>query len=239
MAQPSVSKGRKVQELHLDYEGFIGKFKPKKTTDDCYTPPYIYETLIKWLQKKAYIQPGTPIVRPFWPGADFTDLAQYPQGSVVVDNPPFSILAPIISFYEQHNITYFLFAPSLMVCNYGGGEYHRTGIIINLNVIYENGAGVNTAFVTNLPCLDPYKIMTAPDLYEMLKNAQKEGRKEERDKVVLPKYTYPENAVTAARLHRIAHHVPFLLRRSETYFVRALDSQRPLKKDIFGSGFLI
>ena len=22
-----------------DYEGFVDKFKPKKTTDDCYTPP--------------------------------------------------------------------------------------------------------------------------------------------------------------------------------------------------------
>lgn len=24
------------------YENFVEKFKPKKTTDDCYTPPYIY-----------------------------------------------------------------------------------------------------------------------------------------------------------------------------------------------------
>lgn len=22
-----------------DYDGFVEKFKPKKTTDDCYTPP--------------------------------------------------------------------------------------------------------------------------------------------------------------------------------------------------------
>lgn len=24
------------------YEQFVEKFKPKKTTDDCYTPPLIY-----------------------------------------------------------------------------------------------------------------------------------------------------------------------------------------------------
>ena len=23
----------------IDYEDFVDKFKPKKTTDDCYTPP--------------------------------------------------------------------------------------------------------------------------------------------------------------------------------------------------------
>lgn len=26
-------------EKFEDYEGFVEKFKPKKTTDDCYTPP--------------------------------------------------------------------------------------------------------------------------------------------------------------------------------------------------------
>lgn len=25
------------------YEQFVGKFKPKKTTDDCYTPPEVIE----------------------------------------------------------------------------------------------------------------------------------------------------------------------------------------------------
>lgn len=26
------------QQTFLDYDGFVEKFKPKKTTDDCYTP---------------------------------------------------------------------------------------------------------------------------------------------------------------------------------------------------------
>ena len=25
---------------NIDYEDFVDKFKPKKTTDDCYTPPH-------------------------------------------------------------------------------------------------------------------------------------------------------------------------------------------------------
>ena len=27
----------------IDYEDFVDKFKPKKTTDDCYTPPSLSE----------------------------------------------------------------------------------------------------------------------------------------------------------------------------------------------------
>jgi hypothetical protein len=239
MAHPSKLRGKSIKELHIDYEGFIGNFKPKKTTDDCYTPSYIYDTLIKWLQAKAYITPDTPIVRPFWPGADFTDLGQYPPGAVVVDNPPFSILSHIIRFYEQHNITFFLFAPSLIVFNYLRDESDLTAIILNLTVIYENGAAVSTAFITNSPFLDGIKAMTAPDLYQMLDNAQKEHRKEEREKVTYPVYSYPDNVVTAARLHKIGHHVPFLLLKKEAAFTCRLDAQQPLKKCIFGGGLLI
>lgn len=35
------------KELFEDYEGFVEKFEPKKTTDDCYTPPKIYDTTLK------------------------------------------------------------------------------------------------------------------------------------------------------------------------------------------------
>ena len=31
-----------------EYQAFVEKFKPKKTTDDCYTPPLIYETVRDW-----------------------------------------------------------------------------------------------------------------------------------------------------------------------------------------------
>lgn len=35
------------------YEEFVEKFKPKKTTDDCYTPPEIYETVSRCTHAKV------------------------------------------------------------------------------------------------------------------------------------------------------------------------------------------
>lgn len=29
------------EEKFNDYDGFVAKFKPKKTTDDCYPPPVL------------------------------------------------------------------------------------------------------------------------------------------------------------------------------------------------------
>lgn len=49
------------------YEEFVEKFKPKKTTDDCYTPPSIYAVIRDWSCKEYGIDPAK-IVRPFYPG---------------------------------------------------------------------------------------------------------------------------------------------------------------------------
>ena len=35
-------------ETSEDYKAFVEKFKPKKTTDDCYTPANIYEAVLEW-----------------------------------------------------------------------------------------------------------------------------------------------------------------------------------------------
>ena len=34
------------------YEEFVDKFKPKKTTDDCYTPDEIYKVVKDWAIKE-------------------------------------------------------------------------------------------------------------------------------------------------------------------------------------------
>ncbi|WP_288842806.1 hypothetical protein [uncultured Megasphaera sp.] len=34
------------------YEEFVEKFKPKKTTDDCYTPPDVYEIIKAYALEK-------------------------------------------------------------------------------------------------------------------------------------------------------------------------------------------
>ena len=51
------------------YEEFVEKFKPKKTTDDCYTPSEIYEVIKDWVCKRYNIDPEN-VIRPFWPGGD-------------------------------------------------------------------------------------------------------------------------------------------------------------------------
>ena len=94
------------------YEEFVDKFKPKKTTDDCYTPPKVYQAVLDYVMETYQIPEDTQVIRPFFPGGDYEN-AEYPEGCIVVDNPPFSIFAKIVDFYLQNGIKFFLFAPSL------------------------------------------------------------------------------------------------------------------------------
>lgn len=105
------------------YEEFVEKFKPKKTTDDCYTPPEIYEAIKDWACKEYDVDPDK-IVRPFWPGGDY-EAFEYPNECVVLDNPPFSILAKICTFYLERDIPFFClrrrlphFLDGLSLCGY-------------------------------------------------------------------------------------------------------------------------
>ena len=50
------------------YEEFVEKFKPKKTTDDCYTPPSIYAVIRDWTCKEYGIDPAKIVPR-FTPAA--------------------------------------------------------------------------------------------------------------------------------------------------------------------------
>ena len=92
-----------------NYEEFVEKFKPKLTTDDCYTPDLVYTAIKDWAVKEYNLE-GREIVRPFYPGGDY-EAYEYPDGCVVIDNPPFSISAKIKDFYTGRKIDYFLFAP--------------------------------------------------------------------------------------------------------------------------------
>ena len=130
------------------YEHFVNKFKPKKTTDDCYTPGPVYDYIADWVSDKFNISQDN-FIRPFYPGGDF-ESEDY-TGKVVVDNPPFSILTKIIRFYIKNNIKFFMFAPSLTLLGTAKSEATKfTKIPTFSSVIYENGAKVQTSFVTNL-----------------------------------------------------------------------------------------
>ena len=50
------------EQVHNDYEGFTEKFKPKKTTDDCYTPPAVYDALLAYLGERGWLRGGERIV---------------------------------------------------------------------------------------------------------------------------------------------------------------------------------
>ena len=128
------------------YEQFVDKFKPKKTTDDCYTPSAVMDVVNDYVERRYNVSRET-FVRPFWPGGDY-ESEDY-TGKIVVDNPPFSILAKILRFYQAHGVPFFLF------CNGLTGIYHAkkpgiTFIAIGADIVYENGAKVRTAFLTNM-----------------------------------------------------------------------------------------
>ena len=106
-----VDRKKQTGTLFDDYDGFIGKFEVKKTTDDCYTPKDVVSAVVNYVAKNCNIE-GLTIVRPFYPGGDYKSV-QYEKNHVVIDNPPFSILAEICRFYADNGIRFFLFAPHL------------------------------------------------------------------------------------------------------------------------------
>lgn len=66
-------------EITPEYQAFTDKFKPKLTTDDCYTPDNIYEVVRSWVFEHYGLSADTPVVRPFWPGGDY-QAEEYPDG---------------------------------------------------------------------------------------------------------------------------------------------------------------
>ena len=216
------------------YEEFVEKFKPKKTTDDCYTPPEIYETVKEWACKEYGIDPDK-IVRPFWPGGDYESF-DYKPDSVVLDNPPFSILSKICEFYLDRGIPFFLFAPSL-TCLSGKNVCLRINHIVpDADIVYENGAVVHTAFVTSFG--GDVVARSCPELHGLLKETTEKLRKEKTREI--PKYSYPDHVMTAAMLQRYSKYgVIFEVRRSDCVRVSKLDAQKEHGKAIFGSGLLM
>ena len=96
-----------VEDTDTEYKKFVDKFKPEKTTDDCYTPPNIYEAVKDYVIDKYNLQ-GLKVLRPFYPGGNY-EAEEYPEDCVVIDNPPFSILSKIYDFYLKRNIRFFCF----------------------------------------------------------------------------------------------------------------------------------
>ena len=216
-----------------EYNAFIDKFEPKKTTDDCYTPDVVYNAVAEWVANE-YGLDRAQFVRPFFPGGDY-EREQYPQGCTVVDNPPFSIITEIVRFYVERGIKFFLFAPTLTL--FSGRNLYICHVCADCDIVYENGATVNTGFLTNLD--EDNIVRTAPTLNEAVRRAVMEYR-EEIAKPVNLKYRYPPHVITSAMVSGWSNYgVEFRVPKRSAKQINELDAQRESGKTIFGSGYLI
>ena len=217
-----------------NYEEFLAKFDAPKTTDDCYTPAEVYGAVLGWLKERVDLS-GANIVRPFFPGGDY-EAYDYKEDDVVVDNPPFSILARILRFYHDRGIRFFLFGPQLTL--FSSSSSSLTYIPCACAVEYANGAKVSTGFISNL--FGDVLAMSAPDLRKRIKEAQEKAKG--NGSVSLPRYEYPPEVLTSSMLGYLSTHgVEFKVMRDEVSPepLSALASQKAVGKAIFGKGWLI
>lgn len=214
------------------YEEFVEKFKPKKTTDDCYTPPEVYEAVLRWVEANSRVAfDRSQVLRPFKPGGDY-ESEDY-RGRVVVDNPPFSILSKIVNFYLGRGVKFFLFAPSLTLLSGRVKPGSVTYVANFCNITYENGAVVKTSFITNM--MGGEFVVIDPALNDAVKDAQR------TDTVRLPKYSYPRNLFYARTICAINGRAALRIGWDEVASPRLnrLDSQAGSGKAIFGGGYLL
>ena len=221
------------QEGNEEYNEFLDKFEIPKTTDDCYTPDLVYDAVAEWVVKEYGVK-RKQFVRPFYPGGDYQN-SKYPKDSIVVDNPPFSILSEILKFYTERGIKFFLFAPALTLFSSSAGAT-VCAIGAGAQIIYENKANVSTSFLTNLEM--EYRFRSAPDLYQAVQKACEEIAKENNRE--LAKNEFPDEVITSTKLSYFSKYgVEFKVRREESEHIRQLDAQKEKGSVIFGSGYLI
>ena len=218
-----------------EYREFVDKFKPKKTTDDCYTPPEIYDVVLDYVVTRYRVD-SSRVIRPFWPNGDY-EREEYPVDAVVVDNPPFSIISRICDFYLKHGIRFFLFAPTLTLLHAAGTKnaLKTNHIVCHTSITYANGAKVATSFVTNLDS-DGTILESAPDLGDKIN--EKDRELQAAIKKHTPKYEYPDHVITAAKVNWYsAHHTPYKVNKRDCCLIGKLDAMNG--KTIFGGGLLL
>ena len=219
------------QEGNDEYNEFLDKFETKKTTDDCYTPDNVYDAVADFVAREWNLN-RKDFVRPFYPGGDY-QREKYKKGAVVVDNPPFSILSKIIRWYCDNGIRFFLFAPTVTLFTaYGSDvEYMPVGV----EIIYENGAKVNTSFINNI---GENRIYVSAELYEAVDRANDVNV--EAAHKDLPKYNYPDEAMLAAKAWKLGKYGQTLkVPKAECVYQNRLDAQKELGIDAFGGLFLL
>lgn len=232
---------KKVRKTHVnssgnpivfrDYESFVKKFAYKpRTTDDCYTPQDVYEAVLRYVGTLVDMD-GKCVLRPFYPGGDYEN-AEYPDNGIVIDNPPFSILAKIVKFYLANDVPFFLFGSGMTIMQFC--KYGATAVIIGGDgVKFTNGAVVRINFTTNLK--PDIMAMTAPELKDMIAACPSQN-----EKANLPKYAYPANVVSVSMMQTISSGgVKFEIPRNESQPISGLDLHPKGKGALFGDHLLV
>lgn len=212
-----------------EYDAFVAKFKRRKTTDDCYTPSAVMEVVERMVRSLPGVG-DRPFVRPFWPGGDYKRF-NYPEGCIVVDNPPFSIYSKIVRWYLGMGIDFFLFAPHL-TCFVKGTEAQY--VIADAKIIYENGAVVKTSFVTSLLRGDT-KIWLNGKLAREIEDAC--NKKEVKP---VKKYIHSYNVLTTALAGKyIGSRTDIRIAKGECLETVGTDMMLRKGSKLFGTGFYV
>lgn len=224
-----------IREEDEEYQAFLEKFQAKKTTDDCFTPDVVYTAVAEWVATKYGIK-RKDMVRPFYPGGDYQK-ETYPKGAVVVDNPPFSILSQILTFYKENGIKFFLFAPTLTLFSSFSSSSSAVALPCGVAITYENGASVNTSFLTNLESAS-IRLRSEPSLYRAVKKANDENLREMRKEQ--PKYSYDHHIITAPFIGALSRlGIEFSVPVSESEPIGQLEVQKASGKSIYGKGYIV
>lgn len=190
-------------------------------------PPAVYEAVKDWAVKE-YGWAGRPIVRPFWPGGDYENF-DYPPGAVVIDNPPFSIVSKIAAWYEARRIDYFLFAPGVTLLAILSATSH---IGVSAKIRYENGAVVNTSFISSQGPL----LRSAPELYRIIDEIHQKACLIPKNRQII--YRYPDSLITSTTLSKFSRYGIEYASDTGTR-VNRMDAQIGMKKSIFGGGYIV
>lgn len=220
------------EEGNEEYNAFLDKFEDPKTTDDCYTPDNIYEALADWVRNEYNVN-KTDFIRPFYPGGDYQ--SEDYTGKIVVDNPPFSILAQIVDFYVGRKIPFFIFRPVVTLMCYAGKPVSL--LCTNCSITYENKATVQTGFITNM---EPPEIArkSTPGLFEIINKVNEENLA--KLKANLPKYSYPDQVVTRSIMGKWSKYgVEQVFKRKDSVHISELDAMKDYGKKIYGDGLLL
>lgn len=209
------------------------------STDECYTPPAVYDTVLDYAVDRYQLQ-GKHVVRPFIPGGDYQRYV-YDENDVVIDNPPFSMTTKIAKWYIEHNIPFFLFINGMYAVSLSRGLHGKATVIAtNANASFHhkpNNKLIKMGFVTNL---EPKNIIIRGDatLTNRLNGLVK--------KKALNKFKYPKNVIRNTDiLSALQRNVELKLTTDNCLFEDNLDYHKaqmhakPQHFSVFGGGYLV